>query len=314
MDQYTVIGKDFFSGRVYKIGINHNEDFKICNSFSDRFKIILVTEGKGVIKIDNQTEVVLPSTAITLNEKEKISLSSNEKIKAVSLYFSPLIYNKRFSFDLIYKKDKSDIDESTINDLRNFSPFVTNNLEKKIIMLDHVTLSRFLNLFKEIENEANLQHKKWPCTIRIYLIEILFLIFRIYLKNSDPINYKKEKSFENLNKESNIDINEIILFLSTNYDKKITLNELANKFCTNRTSITEVFKKFTGTTVKSYLTDIRIKTACSMLKNTDLSISAIIDRVGFSDPSHFIETFKKSTGFTPTEYRKKILAKNCSLP
>lgn len=53
----------------------------------------------------------------------------------------------------------------------------------------------------------------------------------------------------------------------------------------------------------TYLTGIRIRMACMLLRGTTLPISEITERVGFEDITHFGRTFRRETGFSPTQYR-----------
>ena len=58
-----------------------------------------------------------------------------------------------------------------------------------------------------------------------------------------------------------------------------------------------------GKSPKEYLTEYRIKQACRLLKETDLSISAIAYSVGFENNLYFSKAFKKQKGLSPSEYR-----------
>ena len=55
------------------------------------------------------------------------------------------------------------------------------------------------------------------------------------------------------------------------------------------------------------ITDIRIETACNLLKNTNLSLKEISAKVGYSNQYYFSSCFKKKTGQTPSSYRQQNL-------
>lgn len=60
-----------------------------------------------------------------------------------------------------------------------------------------------------------------------------------------------------------------------------------------------------------YLIQYRLKKAKTLLENKDMKISFIAFEVGYNDVSHFIQSFKKSYGLTPEEYRaRKKISKN----
>jgi two-component system response regulator YesN len=53
-----------------------------------------------------------------------------------------------------------------------------------------------------------------------------------------------------------------------------------------------------------YYLELKIKTAKKLLKENELSIKEISEKLAFDTPNYFSKTFKKIVGFTPTEYRK----------
>jgi AraC family L-rhamnose operon regulatory protein RhaS len=100
-------------------------------------------------------------------------------------------------------------------------------------------------------------------------------------------------------------VDDIITYLHTNYQNKITLDLLASKFNSNRTTLNERFYKATNLSIINYLIDYRINLASTFLRDTLIPISEIIERVGFNDIAHFGRTFKKHTGMSPSKYRNK---------
>ena len=98
---------------------------------------------------------------------------------------------------------------------------------------------------------------------------------------------------------------EILDYIHCNYSSSLTLDDMAQKFYFSRGYFSSFFKKYTGKTFKTYLTEVRILHAESMLKDTDNSISHIAQDTGFNDERRLIETFKKYYHITPGNFRKK---------
>lgn len=67
----------------------------------------------------------------------------------------------------------------------------------------------------------------------------------------------------------------------------------------------QLFKKEKGVSPMDYITDIRVRCAQKLLVETDLSISEIVDQIGYYSISSFIKRFRKHTGMTPGEFRSK---------
>jgi YesN/AraC family two-component response regulator len=60
-----------------------------------------------------------------------------------------------------------------------------------------------------------------------------------------------------------------------------------------------MFKKYTKTSFITYINELRIKKALELLKDTDLSIKDIAQRVGYNNLNYFYKNFKTVTGITP---------------
>ena len=67
-----------------------------------------------------------------------------------------------------------------------------------------------------------------------------------------------------------------------------------------------LFKKGTGKSYIDYLNYVRVSTAEELLRTTDLSISIIMEKTGFTSLSYFTKVFKNQNGISPSSYRKHI--------
>ena len=85
-----------------------------------------------------------------------------------------------------------------------------------------------------------------------------------------------------------------------------TLISISDHLSYSPNYISKVFSKKTGITIKNYLINERIETAKKLLSGTDISISDIAEKVGYTSLSHFSTAFSAKTGITPSEYRKNI--------
>ena len=104
-------------------------------------------------------------------------------------------------------------------------------------------------------------------------------------------------------------INEIISYVDENYLEKITIDELAFLFKTNRTTLCHEFKKATNKTVIQYINDKKIMLAIQKIKNSDYTFTEIADQLNFKSIHYFTLFFKKQLGMPPKEY-KRSLSKN----
>lgn len=93
-------------------------------------------------------------------------------------------------------------------------------------------------------------------------------------------------------------------YLDEHYEKKITLEELADKFFINKFYLTRVFKQQFGMSINNYLLQIRITHAKHLLRFTQQSVESIGLACGMGELYYFSRTFKKVEGISPSEYRR----------
>ena len=113
--------------------------------------------------------------------------------------------------------------------------------------------------------------------------------------NSDfQLNYNSrriEKAFDYMNK---------------NYDKPITLNDIAKLVNMTDVSFSRFIKKRTGITFIDSLNEIRLGHASRILIDTTNSIAEVSYSCGFNNISNFNRLFKKKKGCTPKEFRENF--------
>ena len=93
-------------------------------------------------------------------------------------------------------------------------------------------------------------------------------------------------------------------YIETNYSYPITVEDISYYVGISRSHLFRSFQTYMSKSPKEYLTEYRIKQACRLLRETDLSVSAIAYSVGFENNLYFSKAFRKQKGVSPTEYRK----------
>lgn len=93
-------------------------------------------------------------------------------------------------------------------------------------------------------------------------------------------------------------------YLDQHYTEKITLDELAGKFFINKFYLTRIFRDEFGTSINSYLAQVRVTHAKQLLRFSDLTVEQIGRRCGIDEPAYFARVFKKVEGVAPGEYRR----------
>ncbi|MBU9745073.1 response regulator [Lachnospiraceae bacterium ASD3451] len=126
-------------------------------------------------------------------------------------------------------------------------------------------------------------------------------IFR-YL--SDLISESMDSILKDKQEENIRPIRQAKQYIQQNYMKSITLDDVSSVAGFNATYFSSLFKKETGSNFVEYLSEIRMNRAKDLLKETNMSIAAVCEAVGYNDLKHFTKSFKKAAGIKPGEYRK----------
>lgn len=94
-------------------------------------------------------------------------------------------------------------------------------------------------------------------------------------------------------------------FIEINYQEKVTVDELSDKFGIGRRTFERRFKKATNNTVIEYLQRVKIEAAKKHLELTRKTINEVMYDVGYNDTKAFRDVFKKVTGLSPLDYKNK---------
>jgi len=100
----------------------------------------------------------------------------------------------------------------------------------------------------------------------------------------------------------------VMAYLNKNFEKEITLLEIAKLASMSEVAFSRFFKLRTGKTFVDTLNEIRLGNASRMLIDTTQSISEIAYHCGFNNLSNFNRMFKKKKHCTPKEFREEYNA------
>ena len=82
-----------------------------------------------------------------------------------------------------------------------------------------------------------------------------------------------------------------------------SLAELSEKFGLSERHAAGLLREYAGVSYKDYVTRLRIRRACGLLRESDIPIAEIHSETGYSSASHFVKVFRQATGMTPSAYR-----------
>lgn len=139
---------------------------------------------------------------------------------------------------------------------------------------------------------TRLSHSATTDALRTFLKNILFLA-------------AGERNREIKGKNTGI-VRKVLDYLEQNYNRNISLEELAEQVYLNPKYLCRLVKKETGENITDIVSKLRIEKAKEMMADVRLKTYEISNSVGISDSRYFSQLFKKITGVTPSEYRSTL--------
>ena len=161
----------------------------------------------------------------------------------------------------------------------------------------------FIKFVKRIHEKLDgLPHRKVDYTLHVedWSTQAVEISENVYLLLCDII-----KEIQKIKVEVPSFLKPAIDFIKQNYNRKISLDQIAEYACLSKFHFEREFAKHMGVTVYKYINELRFERARWLLESTDKKILEIALEVGFSDIQGLNKLFKDNTGKSPGQYRKE---------
>ncbi|MNC19263.1 HTH-type transcriptional regulator YesS [compost metagenome] len=122
--------------------------------------------------------------------------------------------------------------------------------------------------------------------------------FALFSEMHEQLAEKKSSKQHDLVRQINQKINEAYM------EPSLSLNQIADELAMSPIYISRLYKQQTLTSIVDVILEVRMREVCSLLENTDLPVTTIAERCGFTSSSYLHRMFKRSFGTTPTDYRR----------
>jgi transcriptional regulator GlxA family with amidase domain len=93
--------------------------------------------------------------------------------------------------------------------------------------------------------------------------------------------------------------------LATRLDRVVNIEEFAVQLGVNYSTLRHAFKEQVGSSPKQYHLQMRLRKACDLLRNTDLTVARISEVLGFASAFHLSGCFKGHMGVAPSKWREE---------
>ncbi len=183
-------------------------------------------------------------------------------------------------------EDQKRINESA-DIIKNYGIFIISRCQKILSDFDK-------NLYDLVNNYWNISNKIYSC-IHVNQYEVI-------IKN---IIEKTAKYVNKVSSKKNFIICECEKYIDENFEKYITVSDIARNIGVTPSYLSRVFRDITGDTVISSINKKKLEKAKEHLKNTDMKIYEVADALGFENMTYFSHFFKKYTGVSPKDYTSR---------
>lgn len=252
----------------------HPDDFwfnpekgRILNSY----QLLYITEGSGLF--------------YTSHEKS-LRLQSGDMFMLRPYMWHSYFPDKRTGWMQYWIGFKGvDIDNRIRNDFFNLDQIIY-----KVGLRDDV-----VNLYEKALDVA----KKEKASYQQYLAGIANLLLGIMMYSDKNTIFQEKEAYARINRAK--------LIMRDRLTSEIDLEEIAGEVSMSYSWFRKLFKEYTGMSPASYIQEMKMERAKTMLMASELSVKEIAYLLNFESVSYFSATFKTRTGKTPSEYRQSFM-------
>lgn len=301
--------------------IKRDELKKILKEVDERINEIksndkIIDKSIEILKKDFFKNILFSSKE--LNKKVENPLLENLQLNE-NYQYKMIVLNKKVDSSILYDFIKGIMD---VHKDIEYSSFGYNDSVYIIFYINKKTNNNYNDIFEFIVNKSDCFIE---LNISVYILDDTDKIWRLreqsklvkkMKENADEsLNVKKyyltqdERLKEILNSDLN-DVNNNITviklakdYIINNYNKNISLKDVADEVYLSQNYLSELFKKEIGEGFYDFLSKYRIKKAKEVLLTTNLKVYEIAQMVGYNDSITFGRAFKKITGTTPNNFR-----------
>ena len=254
--------------------------------FHDDMEVVYVLEGSVKLRNGYYNYVLKQGDIYILNDREMHSFENTGEDNMVMMLQMDLTYFSRY-----YDNLKNNFFVTDMEDDSDESLEVLKNILAKIMM--EVLQKGYGYENKVIESTHN-------------LIACLMSDFQYFVMEDGKF---KNESKNKGNKVLAGRLNRITDYMYDNYNRKLTLGEIAEREHLSIYYLSHIIKEATGLSFQDLLSYIRVEESEKLLLGTGKKIGAIAEETGFSAVRYYIKHFEHWFGMHPAEYRKQYIGK-----
>ncbi len=243
-------------------------------------------------------DIWLNGKYFSFSEGDLVVINSHE-IHSISSHGVGTYMVIRFLPEIIHSAGNS------VFEAKYITPFIINNSKhQRVFKEEEISKTSIPEQIFDILEEYRKKEFGYELSIRTSICSIFLWILRYW--NKKNVDLALDTS---INNDLFFKIQEVMDYVSNNYQEEISVNDASRMCNISYSYFSRIFKQITKHSFSEYLNYIRITEAEKLLVSTDLSMTEIAMRTGFSTSSYFIQQFKLRKFISPKQFRKNILSK-----
>lgn len=276
----TVQTAQKISTRKYKAQLHLNELHAIFyqikmapyESYSiggDYYELIIVDQGEVIHYVDEEKFVARKNDCFIYppNQIRKQEIQKESVSSYLSILFSA-----------------TGLTHSIVNQITNL-PSQNSQLVERVIELANVNASK-----NYIDDEL--------------LLYVKTILLRLIQGDSSINNHQTTSMRENYENEL---FQTMVEFIEKNVEEHNQVSDLVDHFSLSRSTIQSLFNKHVNTTPKDFMNKVRLNRSKKMIRETQLTLSQIADKLGYGSIQYFSRAFSREFGMSPSSYAKSII-------
>ncbi|MFX3635986.1 MAG: helix-turn-helix domain-containing protein [Candidatus Pristimantibacillus sp.] len=274
-------GIDYWRDGLQLVVNREHEQFTLPLHAHDFIEINYVAQGEGLHYIGNERLTVRQQNIFVL----PVGTSHVYRPKSPAARDELIVYNCLIGIDLLVS-------------LCTEFPMPENL--RAVVGLEGMSYKQFNDPHGDVRRIMDGFHKEYVQQKPGYeayllgcLTQLLLTLYRLGLQQEGTV-----RSFP--------EIRPVLQFIDVHYQERITLKQAADLIPVSISHLQRLFKAATDQSFTEYVQNVRIDKSCELLEQTRLSIGDISRLAGYRDIKFFYPLFKKKTGLSPLQYRKRL--------
>ena len=264
---------------------SHPHDITETEHYHDFSELVIVSRGRGMHRLEGEDFPVAAGDVFVLQGRQVHCFYERHDLELLNVMYDP---------------DRLSLPTGQLRRLPGYSALFlleptyrhTHQFSSRL-RLNRADLGRAAALAERMHTEADSRPSGYETALLGLLLELMVFLSRHYGKG------------QTTEARSLLRTGEVISTLERRYREPWTIAQLTQIAHLSRSSLMRVFVQATGQTPIDYLIRLRIEAAMRLLRESDLSMGEIAHEAGFSDSNYFARQFRRTTGLTPTAFRRQ---------